>query len=95
MFSLLFGGSVSPKLYDCATHVLLVQEGCCKSGSLNVYKALGETGQESVEGPWLGESDGWSVVTYTRKVVGSIPGQDTCLGCTFDPWSGCVGEAPD
>ena len=28
-----------------------------------------------------------------QKVVGSIPGQGTCLGCGFDLGSGCVREA--
>ena len=28
-----------------------------------------------------------------QKVAGSIPGQGTCLGCGFCPWSGCVQEA--
>ena len=27
------------------------------------------------------------------KVVGSIPGQGTYLGCGFDPWSRCIQEA--
>ena len=26
-----------------------------------------------------------------RKVAGLIPG--TCIGCGFDPWSGCIQEA--
>ena len=30
-----------------------------------------------------------------QSVVGSIPGQGTCLGCRFDPWSGRVREATD
>ena len=28
-----------------------------------------------------------------KKVTGSIPSQDTCLGCRFGPWSGHIGEA--
>ena len=30
-----------------------------------------------------------------RKVAGLIPGQGTCLGYGFGPWSGCVQEATD
>ena len=28
-----------------------------------------------------------------QKVAGSIPSQDTCLGCGFGPWSWCLREA--
>ena len=28
-----------------------------------------------------------------QRVAGSIPSQDTCLGCRFSPWSGCLLEA--
>ena len=30
-----------------------------------------------------------------QKVMGSIPGQDTHLGCGFEPQSGCVREVTD
>ena len=30
-----------------------------------------------------------------QKVVGSIPGQGTYLGCKFDPWLSHVGETTD
>ena len=39
---------------------------------------------------WCG-SVGWSVVR-SRKVAGLILSQGTCLGCRFDPWSGCMGS---
>lgn len=35
--------------------------------------------------PQQGGSVGWSIIPYTKKVVGSIPGQDTYLGCRLDP----------
>ena len=41
---------------------------------------------------WLGGPVAWSIVLYTKKVVGSIPGQGTYLGCGFYPHSGHVWE---
>ena len=38
----------------------------------------------------------WSLIVgsfQNRKVAGSIPGQATCLGCGFDPWSRRLHEA--
>ena len=48
---------------------------------------------KNITEPRLG---GWSLVLYTdRKVVGSMPRQNLCLGCGFDPWSEHVWEATD
>ena len=45
--------------------------------------------------PRPGGSVGWSVVPYTtKKFVGSIPGQSTCLGCKLDPQWGANRRQP-
>ena len=40
--------------------------------------------------PWLGGPVGLECCPVHQKVAGLIPGQGTCLGCGFDPWSGHV-----
>ena len=45
--------------------------------------------------PWLGCSVGWSVVPYTKRVVGSISGQGIYLGFESDPQLGGMWEATD
>lgn len=37
-------------------------------------------------------SNGWRIILDTKKVVGSIPGQSTHLGCRFDPHSKRIKE---
>lgn len=37
---------------------------------------------------------GWSITPYTTKVVGSIPSQDTYLGCGFKPSLCAYGRKP-
>ena len=34
----------------------------------------------------------WDGASFHKlgMVVGSVPGQDTCLGCGFGPWSGFI-----
>ena len=38
---------------------------------------------------------GRRIFPYTKKVASSVSGQDTYLGCRFDPQMGCVREETD
>ena len=40
--------------------------------------------------PLLCGSIGWSVVPYTKEIVGLIPGHCVYLGCGFNPLSGIM-----
>ena len=42
---------------------------------------------------WLGWLSWLEHRPVNQKVADSTPGQGTCLGCGFSPWSGCVWEA--
>ena len=57
--------------------------------------SLGPSLKETTTEPWLGGSVGWSIAPVHQKVVGSIPGQGTCLGCGDHPQSGHMQRATD
>ena len=39
-----------------------------------------------------GGSVGWLIISYAKRLRGSIPSQGTYLGCSFNPWLKCVQE---
>ena len=51
--------------------------------------------ESSPSWPWLRGSVGWSIVPVTKNVASLIPGQGTCLGWGFNPWTGRVREETD
>ena len=42
-----------------------------------------------------GGSVGWLIISYAKRLRGSIPSQGTYLGCSFNPWLKCVQETTD
>ena len=53
-------------------------------------KALDEGSQEYTQFTLPGLAQLVEALFCKLKAPGSIPGQGTCLGCTFSPQSGCV-----
>ena len=69
---------------------------CIRSESSSIttdYTDNKKTIREYYGPGWVAQSAGASF--YTMKVVGSIPGQGTYLGCGFKPQLGCEQEATD
>ena len=61
---------------------------CLAHSTLQQHSLLQQEGDA-----WPDQCDSVGVLSREPKNCGLIPGQDTCLGCGFGPWSGHVQEA--
>ena len=48
-----------------------------------------------IKDPWLLWLSRFECPPINQKIIGSIPNQDTCLGCRFRPQSVCIWETTD